>query len=223
MTPAVAEVSLDGPLHGIGVDVVTRGRVSARLARAKFSDAEVERFRGRRELPFAAREATLKAVGGPGILRAPLRDMVVEWERGALALRPGAAYRRVMDAAGVSAVRLAALAISGDHVVVTALATRPGSPTRVRLAYATSSVPAAEDDLDDRERAECASRPDPRASAAARVAAHAACFALTGETGARVHAPRDEPPTLSSTSERAWLSLAHERDLAIALVAAQAR
>ncbi len=221
MTTAVTELLLDGPLHGVGVDVVSRGRVSARLARAKFSEAELERFRGRRELPFAAREAVLKAVGGPGILRAPLREMVVAWDRGALTLRPGEAYRQVMQREGVTAARLAVLAISPAHVVVTSLATRAGPPVRARLAYATRGIPVADadDDLDERERAECESRPDPRASIAARVAAHAACLALTGDASARVHAPRDQRPALVGTPERVWLSLAHERDLAVALVA----
>lgn len=223
MTAGVATVSLDGPLHGVGVDIVSRGRVSARLATAKFSEGEVELFRGLRELPFAAREAVLKAVGGPGILRAPLKQMVVEWEGGSLALRPGDAYRRVMDAEGVSSVRLAVLAISELHVVVTALALRTGEPARARLSYATAVPPASlPDELDDIERAECLSRPDPRTSAAARLAAHAAYRALADGEMARVRAPRDEPPRLAGTTAPAWVSLAHERDLAVALVAMHA-
>ncbi|MCC6646221.1 MAG: 4'-phosphopantetheinyl transferase superfamily protein [Polyangiaceae bacterium] len=219
MTSAVAEVSLAGPLSGVGVDVVSIGRVSARLARAKFSAEEVERFRGRRELPFAAREAVLKAVGGPGILRAPLRDMVVEWSAGALRLRPGPAYREVMRREGVASVRLAVLAVSPAHVVVTALAARDGPPSRVRVAYATEPVPSAADDLDDDERAACLSRPDPRASAAARMAAHAAGRLLFAGATLRVRAPRDRAPEALGAPTPTWLSLAHERDLAIALLA----
>lgn len=214
---ALARVPLAGPLVGAGIDLVARGRVSQLVARGKFSDAEVVAFAECLELPFAAREAVLKAVGGPGVLGAPLREMVFTWDAGRLRFVPGPAYQRILDERGVAALHVVSIAAREDHVMVCAFASGQGEPTTIASAWALVPVDGAgADELTEAERTFARARPQPLPSIATRRAARHALSLLAIE-GAEVVGGGDTPPRLTGTA--AHLSLSHEREVACALVA----
>lgn len=215
MSVEVATFTLPGPLVGVGVDVVENGRVSERVAARIFTDDERPRFDLRREIPFCAREAVLKAVGGPGVLGAPLSDMPIAWVGARLRFVPGPKYRAIMASRGVLDVRLTLHAVLDDHTVVSALALGDGPPARVRLAWALHPVEGATDEgLTALERERAGGRPP---SLATRQAARRAGRLLLGETPFDVAGGRDEPPFVVS-SATAFVALAHEATWAVALV-----
>ena len=217
-----AEFALEGGLRGVGIDVLARGRVSLRLAERRYTERERAAFAEARDVPFAAREAVIKAVGGAGVLGAPLREIELAWEGGRLVLRPGPRYRDIMTAEGVASVRLFDIAARHDHVIVGCLAASDAPPSRVRVAWALVAVDGADETtLSPEEAAFARTRPTPRASIATRNAAHAAARAL-GLADPRVIGGGDDPPRLAGVTG-AHLSLAHEDHLAAALVALTAR
>ncbi len=215
----MATLSLSGPLVGVGVDIVENGRVSARVAARIFTATEREAFSGRREVPFAGREAVLKAVGGPGVLGAPLREMCIAWDDGRLRLDPGPRYQAIMAGRGVAEVRLALLALDEDHTLVSCVAAGLGAPEDVRVAWALRAVGEADEErLSPTERAAARGRP---ASIATRCAAREAGSLVFGGASFDVAGGIDLPPTIAS-ARAGFVSLAHEKRLAVALVATRA-
>jgi phosphopantetheinyl transferase (holo-ACP synthase) len=217
-----ATLRLPGPLVGVGIDVLVRGRVSTRLAERRFAVDEQRTFAEARDVPFAAREAVLKAVGGPGILGAPLRDMPVAWEGGALVFRPGPRYRAVLDERGVRGVKLIHVAARDDHVIVVGLAWADGAEAPASVAWSLVPIMLGDDSLlTPHERAFTATRPHPRASVATRHAARLAAKTL-GVTYVQVIGGGDDPPKLEG-APGVHLSLGHEDELAVAAVALASR
>lgn len=217
-----ATLRLPGPLAGVGIDVLVRGRVSTRLAERRFSGDEQRIFAEARDIPFAAREAVLKAVGGPGILGAPLREMPVAWDGGALVFRPGPKYQAVLDERNVQGVRLIHVAARDDHVIVVGLAWRSGDETAVRVAWALVPLALADEGkLTSEEVAFARTRPHPPASIGTRHAARLAAESL-GLTFARVTGGGDDPPRLDG-APGVHVSLGHEDELAVAALAVESR
>jgi phosphopantetheinyl transferase (holo-ACP synthase) len=120
---------------GVGVDVCPYARLErsagAWRGRAKriFSPEEHERFGDRLALPWAAREAVLKALSMPSVLGAPLREMTVSpTDDGAgLVYAPTGEARAALVARGLQ-VALRTWEHEGAAIVA-AVASQHGAPT----------------------------------------------------------------------------------------------
>ncbi len=151
MTSAMDALAPSGPsalaaIAGIGIDLCPPARMAqarerwGTRARAIFSPAELDAFPGGElAVPWAAREAALKAVGLPSVLGAPLGDFrVVPAADGRLAFDLGPAARAALEARGLATLALAVTRVAG---VVLALATAH-APGAAPHAIAWGALPA---------------------------------------------------------------------------------
>lgn len=215
-TPFLVTLSLPGPARGLGVDLVRRGRVTARLAERHFTPEE--RATLSPDLAFAVREAVIKAVGGVGIPGAPLGDMVAKREGAGLGFVPGPRYLPVLAQKQVLAVRLQELPF--DDVGVLAIACGAGSPCEVRLAVCLARAALADrDHLTEEERAIVDGRHDPLPSIANRLAVRTAGRLLGLAAGLTVSGGGAVRPGLVGAEiQGALVSLGHEGDFGVAAV-----
>jgi phosphopantetheinyl transferase (holo-ACP synthase) len=212
--PFVASLVLPGPPRGLGVDLVGRGRVSARLAERHFAVHE----RDRPELAFAVREAVIKAVGGVGIPGAPLADMGAERRGETLVFVPGPRYAPVLARKRVAHVVL--LVLPFDEAGVLAIACGEGEPTEARCAVCLErAVLGDADRLGPAERTSVLARFDPLPSIANRLAARTAARLLGVNAAVSVEGGGALRPELAGDGlDGALLSLGHERDWGVAAV-----
>ena len=116
---------------GVGIDLCDSTRLTDIRERWRgrtdrvFSRDELEAFPGSAiAIPWAAREAVVKALGVPGMLGSPLVEMCVHrTAKGTLRYAPGPRARAVMKAASVAEISLHHTTIA-DVILVIALAQR---------------------------------------------------------------------------------------------------
>lgn len=214
----VRAILLPGPPRGLGIDVVADGRVSERLAARHFTPAERSSFS--RDLPFAAREAVVKAVGGVGVPGAPLLDMAIARVDGALVFVPGPRYVPVLARKAVARVHLEELSFSPPWPMCGVLAVACGQGEPHPAVFAVVVRRQASNDLsrlNDEEHRVVRGRHDPSPSIANRVAAREAArlLGIAGEVS--VDGGGGTRPSLRGAADF-LLSLGHEGDLGVAAV-----